>query len=198
MTLPTMSKELIAICVGHSREVGGRPEGGAVSVGSQRSEWHYNSILARVVADDLASLYGVRSVVVDHYEGGSYGSAMRWLAAELRERDVAAAVELHFNSADSPTARGHEWLYWGSSKRGHALATQIDRQFRRYESQIPPRGTKPRVPGDRGALFLSETHCPAVIAEPFFGSSWQDFEIALRDMRSIGGAIAHGVADWLG
>ena len=188
--------ETIAICVGHSRPVNGRPEGGAVSIG-QITEWEYNSTLARLIAADLER-YRIKSVIVDHYKGGGgYGTAMRWLAAHLEDLGVDAAIELHFNSGPA-AARGHEWLHWHSSGTGKALADNLDTEMRLQlpPSILPARGLKPRGTG-RGAEFLRLTHCPAVIAEPFFGSNHQDWNLATHYQGKIALGIANGIDAWL-
>jgi N-acetylmuramoyl-L-alanine amidase len=186
----------IAICIGHSRKIQGRRAGGAVSIG-QISEWEYNSTLATLIASDLER-YQIRSVIIDDYQGNGYGTAMRWLAGHLREMGVDAAIELHFN-AGPPTARGHEWLHWHSSRRGRDLAQAIDDEFRQQlmPSILPARGLKPRTAKDRGAEFLRLTHCPAVICEPFFGSNHQDWSIATHYQGKIALGIANGIDEWL-
>jgi len=187
---------MIAICIGHSRRVGERREGGAVSIG-QVSEWEYNATLAPLIAADLTR-YRIQSVIVDHYEGSGYGAAMRWLAGHLAGLGVEAAVELHFN-AGPQTARGHEWLHWHSSQNGRALADAIDYQMRLQmpPSILPARGLKPKTPADRGAEFLRATHCPAVICEPFFGTNAEDWSLATRYQGKVALAIANGIDEWL-
>lgn len=172
------STATIALCVGHSRsQGGGRPEGGAISVGGE-SEWTFNSRLAHGIAAELLACHGIQALVVDRYSGTSYGSAMRWLAAFLRAQGgIRLAVELHFNAAESPSASGHEWLYWHASAAGRALAQACHREVSRDFPQLPARGLKP-IESGRGAEFLRLTHCPAIIAEPFFGSNAQDWKLA--------------------
>jgi N-acetylmuramoyl-L-alanine amidase len=191
-----MKSPLIALCVGHSRFIGARRDGGAVSVGGI-SEWDYNLPLAERIASRLSD-FRVRSIIVSHYLGGGYSSAMRWLAGHLREIGVAGAIELHFNSA-SPTARGHEWLYWASSPSSRLLAEELDNSM---SMQLPPnilpvRGPKPRNSKSRGAEFLRLTHCPAVIAEPFFGSNAEDWHLAATQQNKFVHAIANGIDEWL-
>lgn len=190
-----MNWPLVALCIGHSRFINGRRDGGAVSVGGV-SEWDYNGDLAQLIAGRLAQ-FRIRSVIVSEYEGNGYGAAMRWLASHLRGLDVDGAVELHFNSAHT-TATGHEWLYWQTSRRGEALARSLDDGMRQ---QVPPhilraRGIKPVSIG-RGSEFLRLTHCPACVAEPFFGSNPADWKIATEQKPKIAQAIANGIFDWL-
>lgn len=186
---------IIGLCVGHSRKIGTRIEGGAVAVDGKTNEWAYNRTLARHIAAHLKS-HRVASLTVDHYEGAGYGSAQRWLASHLKAAGVTLALELHFNSA-SPTANGHEWLYWHSSTNGKRLASELNQNMCFGITQIKSRGIKAKTSVDRGAEFLSGTHCPAVICEPFFGSHAGDWQIAAENSSRIGRAIAEGILDYL-
>ena len=185
----------IAICIGHSRKINGRFDGGAVSVGNVQ-ERTYNGELAKIIKRELEA-DGVTAIIIDEYEGGGYTSAMTWLAGQIKDIQADAAIELHFNSA-SETARGHEWLYWHSSANSKRLANEIEDIFSEVLPGMPNRGIKAIDGSDRGGEFLRRTHCPAVIAEPFFGSNSNDWEIATAHKETIGIAIASGIATWLG
>jgi N-acetylmuramoyl-L-alanine amidase len=139
----------------------------------------------------------IPSIIISRYEGNGYGAAQRWLAGRLRELSATAAIELHFNSDDSPEATGHEWLHWHSSKEGKRLAGCLDAEMCLCLPGIRRRGLKLKVRGDKGAEFLKLTHCPAVIAEPFFGSNPSDWKTACDKRDCIARAIAEGVAEWL-
>lgn len=186
--------KIVTLGIGHSRLVNGKPEGGARSVDGT-SEWEYHRGFTQHLADILCDRHQVASIIVDEYQGGSYGAAMAWLGQTLREQDVDLAVELHFNAATG-TARGHEWLYWHSSAAGKKLATNLHLSFSRHFPQavIPARGVKPRTAADRGALFLQRTHCPAVICEPFFGDNPADWTLATKQWVKMADAIATGIA----
>lgn len=182
----------VALCVGHSRRIGGRVEGGAVSVGNV-SEHSYNKDLAEKIKHWLDE-FGIPSIIVSNYAGSGYTAAQKWLAGYLKEEGVTAAVELHFNSSDNPTATGHEWLFWASSSKGRILAKELDASMLEMFPDFKQRGIKPRGSGDRGAEFLKLTHCPSVIAEPFFGSNREDWEeIAIRKKEDLALAIAMGI-----
>jgi N-acetylmuramoyl-L-alanine amidase len=182
--------ELVAICVGHSRS----GDDGAESV-SGVSEWQFNQDLARMVAAEL-ELLGVQSFVVDEYEGNGYGAAMRWVSSHLEQKHASLALELHFNAANGG-ARGHEWLFWASSKRSSRLATCLLARYQTAFPEIPMRGIKPKTAGDRGAEFLKLTHCPSVICEPFFGDNKEDWQTAISRKPDIARAIAAGIHDYL-
>ncbi len=188
-------KQLVGLCIGHSRLINGRPEGGAVAADGT-NEWHYNLGLAEMIAGFLME-QRIPSVTVAKYDGTGYGSAQRWLAGHLEDIGVTVAVELHFNAADDPAANGHEWLYWHASANGKRLATSLDAEICLQQTGTKRRGPKPRFAGDRGAEFLRFTHCPAVICEPFFGSNAGDWQAAQTHKAKIARGIAEGIADYL-
>lgn len=188
-------KPLVAICVGHSRKINGRTEGGAVSVG-RVSEHQFNRELAGWIADNLQNA-GIRVNVISEYEGTGYTSAQKWVASQLKEDGTNLALELHFNCADATTAQGHEWLFWSSSTNGKRLATKLDEEMRKAFPEIKARGVKPLKPGDRGAEFVKLTPCPAVICEPFFGSSSHDWITASARKHDLARVISEGVISYL-
>ena len=183
----------IAICVGHSRKINGRTEGGAISVDGT-SEWEYNSGLADMISDQLDTL-GHQVGIIDDYQGSGYTAAMEWVADQVEEWDADCAIELHFNSA-TPLGNGHEWLHWATSSRGKALAAHVEAAVIEAVPELRQRGVKAKGKGDRGGAFLRVTHCPALIAEPFFGSNEEDWQIAIEKKVAIAKAIAHGIDAW--
>lgn len=186
----------LGICVGHSRKMNGVTEGGAVSVG-RVNEHTYNSDLAAKIHKILTK-WGIDSFIVSEYQGSGYTAAQKWLASYLKSREANAAIELHFNSAESESATGHEWLFWASSKNGRLLAKDLDASMLEMFPDFKQRGIKPKGNGDRGAEFLKLTNCPAVICEPFFGSNpddWQEIAIDKKDDLAL--AIATGIRHYL-
>ena len=174
---------MIAICVGHSRP----NDSGAASV-TGVTEWDYNSQLADMIGDRMNSPYRIYS----SYEGSNYWSSMRWLAKKLKADSIGSAIELHFNAA-TPKATGHEWLYWHTSEKGRLFARALRDSFEDCFPQLRSRGIKAKQKGSRGAGFLRLTHCQATIAEPFFGSNNEDWELALKNMEGIATSIAGGI-----
>jgi len=160
---------MIGICVGHSRE----GDEGAYSTGEYVvSEWDFNRDIARRISHVLE----VPFKIYDNYKARSYTTGIRNVAREMKEDGVSVAVELHFNSA-SPSASGHEWLYWHSSVGGQKLANLFKDKMELAYPDMKSRGAKPRVPRQRGSTFLRKTHCVAVLGEPFFGSNLDDWRI---------------------
>lgn len=160
--------QVVALCVGHGRS----GDEGNVGAGGI-SEEDFNLPLVQLVASNLRAL-GIRVVVISYYEGNGYTSAMTWLAAELKRLGVTLALEFHFNAYDK-TKSGHEVLHWEGSKRGVVLAEYMNDSYSEFFPHLPDRGLKPKSSGDRGALFLSLTHCPSCILEPFFGDNPEEW-----------------------
>lgn len=192
----TTQLPLVALCIGHSRIVKGRVEGGAIAYDDQTSEWEYHTDLAPLIVAEL-KLLNIPSFAIYRYTGDTYGAAQRWLAERLQAEGATLALELHFNDSDSPQSNGHEWLFWQSSPNGKRLAECLSSAMISELPSIRARGAKPLGPADRGAEFVRGTHCPAVICEPFFGSHAKDFQTAIVDMPKLAAAIAAGIRHYL-
>ena len=174
---------MIALCVGHSRQ----GDSGASSVDGT-TEYDYNCDLAYRISVKTRQPIDIYNT----YTGNGYTSAMRWLAKKLKADGAKFAIELHFNSAGS-AATGHEWLYWHSSEKGRLLARSLRDSMEDAFPQFTSRGIKMRQKGSRGASFLSLTHCPAVIAEPFFGSNKDDWKLATEHKDGLAATITGGI-----
>lgn len=182
----------IALCLGHGRD----GDEGNIGAGGV-SEEDYNLPLIEELQAEL-SKRGIQSVIISHYAGNGYSAAMNWLASELKELGVTAAIEFHYNAYEGESS-GHETLYWESSKRGITLAKSILQALDQEFPDHPSRGIQPKSANDRGALFLSLTHCPAVIAEPFFGDNpteWARFSSA-DGVAQLVQAYANGISNWI-
>ena len=185
----------IALCIGHSRKAGKTRDGGAVSIGNVQ-EWDYNRDLA-VSIQNMLTQDGHTVKIFDTYEGIGYEAAMLWLAGSVKSFGADVAIELHFNSADSQAACGHEWLYLKLSDKSMMLAAHIDKQFIQNLPELRHRGLAAMSSGDRGYTFCKTIHCPCVISEPFFGSNKHDWEIAVTKKSTIAKSIAYGLISWL-
>lgn len=175
-----------ALCVGHSRP----GDAGAESAGGV-SEWDFNLPIATRASEILFSR-GIEAPVISKYHGQSYGRAMNWLAAHLKEVGADLAVELHFNAAGE-SAQGFEYLHYHSSSKGKRLAECLHGAHADKFASMVDRGVKPRTPGDRGIQFLKKTHCPAVIAEPFFGSSPEEWRFYSEEEEGLSCVYADGI-----
>ena len=154
-----------AICVGHSR-IGDK---GASSVGGV-DEWTFNKKVADLLQKQLRH-QGINSVVFDDYPSESYGRAMDWIGQSVEKEKCDIAIELHFNSYSSSKAEGYEYLYYHTSNNGRRLAECFRKAHSKTFAVQKDRGVKAIEPDGRGARFLRSVPPPAVICEPFFGSS---------------------------
>lgn len=177
----------VAICVGHSRRILGRLDGGAVSVGKV-SEHAFNSEVAGHLRDKLKA-YGIESTIFDRYDSNGYTSAMRDVAERARKYGADIALELHFNSA-SESANGYEYLCHNKSIKGKRLATIALSEHGRANPAMKARGVKLLTANDRGYEFVNLTHCPAVICEPFFGSNAKEWAAYSADVPKLAGVYA--------
>jgi N-acetylmuramoyl-L-alanine amidase len=181
-----VKRPMIAICVGHSR----RGDSGAVSV-DETSEREFNRQLAALVAEALEARK-IPATVIYPYEGSTYGQAMTWLAGRLRKADLA--VELHFNSSSVRAASGHEWLYLVGSHGGRESARCLERAMKAEYPGTLARGCKALGGRDNGFQFLAKAPCPAVIAEPFFGTNADDWALMDGDRPRLARTLAAGLA----
>ena len=182
----------IALCLGHARPV----DEGNVGAGGV-SEEDYNLPLIESLQGVLAKR-GIRSVVISQYPPPGYEAAMTWLANKLLAMEATAAIEFHFNAANK-RASGHEVLHWYGSVRGVTLAKSVCDSLTAHFPEHPNRGLKAKTSRDRGALFLSLSHCPACIVEPFFGDTPREWDLFSSEegMARLITAYADGIEDWL-
>lgn len=180
----------IAICVGHSRS----GDKGAVNTDCV-TEWSFNKPIAERAAE-LIREAGHDAKVWSEYGGSGYSSAMSWIAEKIREYGADAAVELHFNSA-GPNAEGYEFLHWHRSGRSARLASCFHFSFKKFFPTRKSRGIKQITGGDRGSAFLQRTPCPAVILEPYFGSSVEETAFFSSRREELAKSYADAILNWL-
>ena len=176
---------MIGIFVGHSRK---GDEGAYTSGEYSISEWDFNRDLARRISHVLS----VEHKIYDDYELNTYSAAIRNVARKMKSDGVKAAVELHFNAA-SPEAKGHEWLYWHSSKGGKRFAEAMRGEMEDAYPEMISRGSKPRESRQRGSAFLRETHCYAIIGEPFFGTNIDEWHMINNNRGKLAGVYARAI-----
>lgn len=192
--LPDFASPLtIALCLGHGRS----GDEGNVGAGGV-SEEDFNSPLIDRIRTCLM-LRGIKVVVIKFYPGSGYTAAMKWLASELQRLGVHAAIEFHFNAFNG-AAQGHEFLHWDGSREGVKLAQCL---LDAFDDEFPvhaSRGLKRLNSQSRGGLFCSLTHCPAVIAEPFFGDNpgeWDFFSDNAKGRNRLVDAYVAGIEAWI-
>jgi len=176
----------IAITIGHRQSSQGARNTDGVS------EWVFNAPICQAIATHLQA-WGHQVDVL--YRPDSL-DGVQLLTAQLNRRGYDLAVEQHFNSFRTPAATGSEVLHHHASNRGRMLALAI--QTRQVAAlQLPDRGAKAIVSGQRGWEYLDGTTMPAVIVEPYFGSSPHDTKITTDRVAQLAEAIAGGIADYL-
>ena len=183
----------VGLAVGHSR----LGDQGAYTTGDHTlSEWDFNRDLVRRIGHLLSNNHGWASggdyVIYDQYPYKSYTGGINYLARKLIEDNIDAVIELHFNSA-SPSASGHEWLYWHTSRGGKTLAALLRDEMEEAYPDMISRGAKPRKPRQRGSAFLRKTHCYAVIGEPFFGTNVDEWRSINHSRGKLAGVYARAL-----
>lgn len=176
--IPAPSKDderpTVVVAVGHSR----RGDTGATSWDGSVQEHPYNLGIATQLCELLEESELVKPVLLSNYGGKTYSQAIRWLADKVNSLGkVALVVELHFNSASSPKAKGSEFLFWHSSRKGALFAQHFSQKMTDFFPTLRERGPKPIKSGGRGSLFLRKLAPVCLLLEPFFGSSTFDWEI---------------------
>ena len=180
----------VAICIGHSR-IGDK---GARSVGGI-SEWIYNSEVATLLAKQLKQR-GIASAIIDDYPCESYSGAMSWLSKEVDKINADVAIELHFNSFSSSSAEGYEYLYYAHSAEGKRLALCLQKAHQSKSTAQKNRGAKPIERKDRGGHFVTMVKPPAVICEPFFGSSPKEWVLLGQKPAVVADIYATGIFNY--
>jgi len=157
----------LAIVVGHNQAAQG-----AVRSDTGETEWRFNSRIARHmerIAPDVTPELEVRTF--KRRPGLGYSAEIREVYQEADAWGADATIELHFNGAASPAATGTEVLSSGTTKSLGLAQSVLDEIL--GELGLPDRGVKTRARGDRGGGSLWSGRAPAILVEPFFGSSPQ-------------------------
>ncbi len=153
----------LAIVVGHNRS-----SQGAIRQDTGETEFVWNSRLAEMIEQESDSFPEVQVKTFFRQPAGSYVTEINRVYDEVDAWDADASCELHFNSHTSRSATGSEVLSSGSRKSldfANAMqSAMID------ALGLSDRGVKIRRSG-RGSESLMSGRAPAILIEPFFGSS---------------------------
>lgn len=160
---------------------------GAVRIDTDETEYEFNSRLALLI-EELAPAYGIEARIFHRIPVGSVRRELDQVYEQVDAWGALAAAELHFNSHDS-RAHGSEVLSSGTAL-SLRLAANVQREIVAALG-LKDRGVKTVGAGKRGGMSLHSGKCPAILIEPFFGSSEKD----LSHMMQRGGprAIAHAL-----
>lgn len=109
----------------------------------------------------------------------------------INDWDADIVVSLHLNSADTPSAHGHEIIHHPGSHEGSTLAAAINTSLCAL-GYTADRGIK--IPMEnRGNAFLARCYAPAVIIEAGFLSNPGDVAALTHKAPDIAKAIAEGI-----
>lgn len=183
----------LAIVVGHNSE-----KQGAVRKDTGESEFVWNSDLARMI-EALSDQYPEIEVRIFHREPGmGYRREIERVYEETDRWGANATVELHFNASSNPDVSGTETLTSGTPA-SMALAMDVNREMI-VALGLKDRGVKTRTGQDRGGKSLISGRAPAILIEPYFGSSKKG--LGATDERAekerLAEAIIRGAASAMG
>lgn len=178
----------VAVVVGHNKKAQG-----AYSNRLNYSEFDFNT---KVVEEMVILAVGLPDVEIKpffrDYEQSSYIREIHRVYRDVNEYDPDVSIELHFN-AGHPRANGSEMLYFRNSVKGKELAEHLQDAVI-AEFGFRDRGAKEWMKGNRGWRSLALPKAPAVITEPFFGSSRKDcLEVEKDGIKRLASAYLEGL-----
>lgn len=181
----------LAIVVGHNAY-----SQGAVRSDTGESEFVYNSKMAEYMKK-IGHQYDLDIGIFKRTRGGGYTAEIRRVYRDVDRWGARGSVELHFNSAGNPSASGTETLSSGSRK-SLIMAQEVQMELVE-ELGLRDRGIvirNSRTKG-RGYRSLVSGRAPAILTEPFFGSSrkGQTASDSEKDRQKIAHAILQGVRE---
>ena len=150
-----------AVVVGHAQD-----SQGAVSPFGIGSEWEYNSKVATYLSDVMDVYFH------DHYRNG-YSKMIDRTSSHINQHNYKLVLILHYNSFANQPANGTEVLHWHNNKNSAELAKNLSK-FISDRFKTTNRGNKPTNLSGRGGYELYKLKAPALLIEPFFGSSKSD------------------------
>lgn len=153
----------LAVVIGHNSQAQG-----AVRRDTGETEYVWNGRLAQMM-ERLAPDFGIELRVFRRVAGGGYRSEIRRVYSQVDQWGADASIELHFNGSASPSASGTETLSSGTALSLRLAAAVQDEMV--IALGLRDRGIKTVVGSDRGGASLIAGAAPAILVEPFFGSS---------------------------
>jgi N-acetylmuramoyl-L-alanine amidase len=185
----------LAVVVGHNSVA----QGATATTPIGRSEFDFNNVVANAMVGE-AAVYNIAAKRFNRRNHDHYEQEIEVVYDEVDSWGADCAVELHFNSYDSPTATGTEMLHAPGSARGKALALDLKDEVRAL-LELPLRnggsGVKALQRGDRGYSSVVASATPTVLIEPFFGSNSGDcLKVASVGEAGLARAYLRAVRDW--
>lgn len=179
----------LAIVVGHNSA-----SQGAVRGDTGESEFAWNGRLARRI-EALGAEYDLEVRVFFRTPGGGYKTEIHRVYDEVDRWKADASIELHFNAAGSAAAEGTETLSSGTAL-SLRLAESVQREMV-VALGTRDRGIKTRAAQERGGQSLIAGRAPAILVEPYFGSSPLDQRATDEEgeQERLADAIVRGAAE---
>ncbi len=190
----------IAIVRGHSQDL----QGAVNKAGS--SEWVWSGVLGEQLAHKLHA-HNTVAHVFERPTSGTYKQRMLELTHRVNAWRPDVVVSLHFNmSPNGEPWEGSKALHWPSSRAGRMWAVQLSGAASRAignrdrgaigQAKSWARARQDEsgqwLPDGEPLYILRDTVAPAVILEPYFGSSETDTRAATQARDS--GALAQSLA----
>lgn len=168
--------KLCALVIGHKKA-----SPGARNRKAGLTEFAFNDRLARGIER------AVKGVKVQRV----YRRTYRTLPKDINKLGPDFIVSLHCNAFNG-NATGTEVLYYHRSRKGKAIARQLNKKLVAALG-LRNRGIKAKTSEDRGGYLLRYTQAPCVIAEPFFIDNNRDLKVAERKRKALVQAYAAGI-----
>jgi N-acetylmuramoyl-L-alanine amidase len=190
-------RKRLAVVVGHNSVSQGAIRKGQLSLnlsdGTAPSdvgvtEFAWNSDLANIMAEH-ADFFDIDMRIFKRTDGGGYRNEIARVYAEVDNWGADASIELHFNSADDPTATGSEVLSSGTAL-SLRLAAEVQNEIV-ATLNTRDRGVKTLREQDRGGGSLFSGKAPAILVEPFFGSNKADLSATDEQSEKVALAKAY-------
>ncbi|MBY6055370.1 N-acetylmuramoyl-L-alanine amidase [Leisingera daeponensis] len=153
----------LAIVVGHNARAQG-----AVRPDTGETEFRWNSHLAQLIEEEARLFPLITVETFFRTPAGGYRAEIERVYRAADGWGADATCELHFNSHGSSSATGTEVLSSGSDSSLRFARALQGRML--VALNLKDRGVKVRRTG-RGSESLISGRAPAVLIEPFFGSS---------------------------
>ena len=159
-----MINKKLAIVIGHNST-----SQGAVRADTGETEYIFNSRIAALMEEYARVKYPDMEVAIFRRQPmGSYSREINRVYGQTDAWGAHLTMELHFNSAASANATGSETLTSGTPASMAAAVAVNDEVVATLG--LRDRGVKTRREG-RGSQSLISGRAPAILTEPFFGSS---------------------------
>ena len=174
-------RKKIAIVIGHNKRAQG-----AIRITDGRTEYDWNSDLAAMIQEHSPG--EIR--VFRRTHGGGYSKEIDRVYAEVDEWGADVSIELHFNGAATPKAKGCVTLSSGTPG-SLCLAGEVHKHLLGVMGTEDD-GVVVRRRYERGGRSLWQGRAPAIMVEPYFGSNPDECLIADQHKDEIAEAIYRG------